>query len=132
MPALKQGQFVGSLDCGTTYAGRICSVLSTSLIAQHCRRSVRFIIFDKYANIISQHQLEFPQYYPNPGCDFDQRPALNLLISFHHPRWHDHDANEIQQHADLCVEEAMKSLEAAGWAKNSVKVIGACVHVARY
>jgi hypothetical protein len=46
------------------------------------------------------------------------KPYLSL------PRWHEHDADEIQQHADLCVEEAIKGLEAAGWAKNSVKVIG--------
>ncbi|KAF9466043.1 glycerol kinase [Collybia nuda] len=85
MASLKQGEFVGSLDCGTT--------------------SVRFIIFDKYADIVAQHQLEFPQYYPNPG-------------------WHEHDADEIQQHADLCVEGAIRDLEAAGWAKSSVKVIG--------
>jgi len=30
-------------------------------------RSVRFIVFDKYANIVAQNQLEFPQYYPHPG-----------------------------------------------------------------
>lgn len=28
---------------------------------------MRYIVFDKYANIVAQHQLEFPQYYPNPG-----------------------------------------------------------------
>ncbi|KAF9446194.1 glycerol kinase [Macrolepiota fuliginosa MF-IS2] len=83
--ALKQGEFVGSLDCGTT--------------------SVRFIVFDKHADIVAQHQLEFPQYYPHPG-------------------WHEHDAEEIQQHADACVEEAIKELEKAGWAKESVKVVG--------
>ncbi|KAJ3731508.1 glycerol kinase [Lentinula guzmanii] len=81
----KHGEFVGSLDCGTT--------------------SVRFIIFDKYANIVAQNQLEFPQYYPNPG-------------------WHEHDAEEIQQHAELCIQNAMRELEKAGWAKESVKVIG--------
>ncbi|KAF5392691.1 hypothetical protein D9757_001000 [Collybiopsis confluens] len=81
----KQGEFVGSLDCGTT--------------------SVRFIIFDQYANIIAQDQQEFPQYYPNPG-------------------WHDHDPEEIQQTADQCIKNAMKELEKAGWAKQSVKVIG--------
>ncbi|KAJ7070304.1 glycerol kinase [Mycena belliarum] len=81
----KQGEFVGSLDCGTT--------------------SVRFIIFDKYANIVAEHQLEFPQYYPHPG-------------------WHDHDANEIQSHADACIEEAIKAMVASGWAPESVKVIG--------
>ncbi|TFK39928.1 glycerol kinase [Crucibulum laeve] len=85
MSNLKQGEFVGSLDCGTT--------------------SVRFIVFDKHADILAQHQLEFPQYYPNPG-------------------WHEHDAEEIQQHADLCILETIKSLESSGWAKESVKVIG--------
>ena len=39
-------------------------------------------------------------------------------------RWHDHDANEIQHHADLCIEQTIKTLEASGWAKSSVKVIG--------
>ncbi|KAF8074908.1 glycerol kinase [Lyophyllum atratum] len=85
MAPLKQGEFVGSLDCGTT--------------------SVRFIVFDKYANIVSQSQLEFPQYYPKPG-------------------WHEHDAVEIKEHADICITEAVKGMEAAGWAENSIKVIG--------
>ncbi|KAJ7210447.1 glycerol kinase [Mycena pura] len=79
------GEFVGSLDCGTT--------------------SVRFIVFDKHADIVAQHQLEFPQYYPHPG-------------------WHDHDATEIQVHAEQCIEGAMKELVAAGWTADSVKVIG--------
>ncbi|KAG5636780.1 hypothetical protein H0H81_006894 [Sphagnurus paluster] len=85
MAAQKQGEFVGSLDCGTT--------------------SVRFIVFDKYANIVAQSQQEFPQYYPNPG-------------------WHEHDATEIVEHADLCIADAIKEMVAAGWAANSVKVIG--------
>ncbi|KAH7885872.1 hypothetical protein F5I97DRAFT_1809204 [Phlebopus sp. FC_14] len=85
MRSLKQGEFVGSLDCGTT--------------------SVRFIIFDQYANIIAQHQSEFPQYYPSPG-------------------WHEHDAEEIQHISDLCIVEACNRLEESGWAKESIKVIG--------
>ncbi|KAK0189082.1 glycerol kinase [Armillaria mellea] len=82
---LKIGKFVGSLDCGTT--------------------SVRFLIFDQYANVVAQHQLEFPQYYLHPG-------------------WHDHDPLEIQEYSNRCIEEAVKTLEANGWAKESVKVIG--------
>ncbi|KAL4263737.1 FGGY kinase family protein [Pleurotus pulmonarius] len=85
MASLKQGEFVGSLDCGTT--------------------SVRFIVFDKYANIVAQHQAEFPQYYPNPG-------------------WHSHDASEIQQFTDICIEKACEELESAGWSKDSIKGIG--------
>ncbi|KAA1469090.1 glycerol kinase [Dentipellis sp. KUC8613] len=85
MSHLKQGEFVGSLDCGTT--------------------STRFIIFDKYANIVAQHQLEFPQYYPHPG-------------------WHEHDPEEMQDVCNTCIEEACKTLEQEGWSKDSVKVIG--------
>ncbi|KAF5316430.1 hypothetical protein D9619_006329 [Psilocybe cf. subviscida] len=85
MAALKQGEFIGALDCGTT--------------------SVRFIVFDKHADILAQHQIEFPQYYPHPG-------------------WHEHDATEIQDHADRCIEGGTKALEEAGWAKESIKVIG--------
>ncbi|EIW79082.1 glycerol kinase [Coniophora puteana RWD-64-598 SS2] len=83
--SLKQGEFVGSLDCGTT--------------------SVRFIIFNEFAEIVAEHQLEFPQYYPNPG-------------------WHDHDADEIWQVSVECIDKACQKLEQAGWAKSSVKVIG--------
>jgi glycerol kinase len=43
----KKGEFVGSVDCGTT--------------------STRFIVFDQYAKIICEHQMEFKQYYPHPG-----------------------------------------------------------------
>ncbi|KAF9260674.1 glycerol kinase [Marasmius fiardii PR-910] len=82
---LKQGEFVGALDCGTT--------------------SVRFMIFDKHANITAEHQLEFPQYYPQPG-------------------WHEHDAKEIQEHAEKCIEGAVKTLESAGHKSDSIKVIG--------
>ncbi|CAL1715600.1 unnamed protein product [Somion occarium] len=85
MSALKQGEFVGSLDCGTT--------------------STRFIIFDKHADIVAQKQLEFPQYYPEPG-------------------WHEHDADEIIDTCNACIDEACTELEAAGWAKDSIKVIG--------
>ncbi|KAG8893592.1 Glycerol kinase, partial [Tulasnella sp. 417] len=45
--SLKEGEFVGALDCGTT--------------------STRFIIFDSVANIVAEYQAEFPQYYPHPG-----------------------------------------------------------------
>ncbi|KAL9713450.1 Glycerol kinase, partial [Leucoagaricus gongylophorus] len=86
MPSsFKQDKLVGSLDCGTT--------------------SVRFIIFNEYADIVAQHQLEFPQYYPHPG-------------------WHEHDVDEIQRHAETCIEEAVQKLERAGWAKECVKVVG--------
>ena len=30
--------------------------------------STRFLVFDKHADIVAQHQIEYPQYYPEPGC----------------------------------------------------------------
>ncbi|KIJ55610.1 hypothetical protein M422DRAFT_41547 [Sphaerobolus stellatus SS14] len=76
---------IGALDAGTT--------------------SVRFMVFDQYANIIAQHQEEFPQYYENPG-------------------WHSHDATEIQEVSDKCIEETVKKLEEQGLSKESIKAIG--------
>ncbi|KAF8576472.1 glycerol kinase [Ramaria rubella] len=82
---LKQGDFIGALDAGTT--------------------SVRFIVFDQYADIVAQHQLEFPQYYDHPG-------------------WHSHDASEIQEACETCIDETVKELETLGWAQDSIKAIG--------
>lgn len=67
--ALKQGEFVGSLDCGTTCACYHYMLVPVSLKVSLdvWYRSVRFIVFDKHADIVAQHQLEFPQYYPHPG-----------------------------------------------------------------
>lgn len=45
---------------------------STSFIHSLCLNlryfssSTRFMIFDRYANIVASHQIEFPQYYPEP------------------------------------------------------------------
>ena len=81
-------------------------ILSYSLFHFICIcSSVRFIIFDEHANIVAQHQKEFPQYYPNPG-------------------WHEHDPEEIQATSEECIARACRNLEESGWAKESVKVIG--------
>ncbi len=63
---LEIGEFVGSLDCGTTWVFFSRCLLVVDPLFPFS--SVRFIIFNKYADIIAQHQLEFPQYYPHPGC----------------------------------------------------------------
>ena len=55
----KQGEFVGSLDCGTT--------------------STRFIVFDSQARIVAQHQTEYPQITPHAGWH-EQNP-LDLIDS---------------------------------------------------
>ncbi|KAI0337711.1 glycerol kinase [Trametopsis cervina] len=82
---LRHGEFVGSLDCGTT--------------------STRFIIFDRYANIVTSHQIELHPYRPQPG-------------------WHEHDLEQIIEKCDACIDQACFKLEELGWTKESVKVIG--------
>lgn len=78
-------EFIGALDCGTT--------------------SVRFIVFDEFANIHAEHQLEFPQYYPHPG-------------------WHDHNASEIAAVASECIDGAVEKLAKAGHKASAIKAIG--------
>ncbi|KAJ3553544.1 hypothetical protein NM688_g3551 [Phlebia brevispora] len=84
-PMLRHGEFIGSLDCGTT--------------------STRFIVFDRYANVVAQHQIEFPQYYPQPG-------------------WHEHNVDEMMETCDACIDRACDELEKLGWTKQSIKAIG--------
>ena len=80
-----KGEFIGALDCGTT--------------------SVRFIVFDEVANIIAEHQLEFPQYYPRPS-------------------WHDHNPQEIVDVSEQCIERAVAKLGEKGFPPSSIKAIG--------
>lgn len=82
---MANGEFIGALDCGTT--------------------SVRFIIFDEVANIVAEHQLEFPQYYP-------------------HPSWHDHNPQEIVDVSERCIEEAVAKLGQKGFPPSSIRAIG--------
>jgi glycerol kinase len=64
------------------------------------------MIFDRYANVVASHQIEFPQYYPQPG-------------------WHEHDADQMMESCDACIDQACVELEKLGWTKESIKVIGA-------
>lgn len=63
------------------------------------------MVFDRYANVVASHQIEFPQYYPQPG-------------------WHEHDAEQIMESCEACIDQACVELEKLGWTKESVKVIG--------
>ncbi|WVQ82987.1 glycerol kinase [Cryptococcus sp. DSM 104549] len=82
---LRNGQFIGSLDCGTT--------------------STRFIIFDKRAKIIAEHQTEFEQILPHAG-------------------WHEHDPEALVEAMNECIHGAVEKLEWMGWSRNSIKGIG--------
>ncbi len=46
-------------------------------------------------------------------------------MNFSRNSWHEHDAEEIQAVSEECITEACKILEEQGWAKESVKAIGA-------
>ena len=63
------------------------------------------MIFDRYANVVAQHQIEFPQYYPQPG-------------------WHEHNVDEMMETCDACIDRACDELEKLGWTRESVKAIG--------
>ncbi|DAZ92828.1 TPA: hypothetical protein N0F65_010103 [Lagenidium giganteum] len=66
---MSQETFVGAIDQGTT--------------------SSRFIAFNHQGDIVSSHQLEHKQIYPQPG-------------------WSEHDAEEIIANVETCVREALK------------------------
>ncbi len=42
--------------------------------------------------------------------------------------WHEQDPDELVQSCEVCINEASKALEAAGWAKESIKAIGTFPH----
>ena len=68
-------------------------------------RSTRFIIFDQYANIITDHQTEFRQILPHAG-------------------WHEQDPEDLVGSVRECIDKAMEKLDVLGWSKDSVKGIG--------
>lgn len=67
--------------------------------------STRFIIFDKYAKIICEHQTEYPQHYP-------------------HPNWHEHEPQDLVDSVNTCIANAIEKLEFLGFSADSVKCIG--------
>ncbi|CAO1625766.1 unnamed protein product [Sympodiomycopsis kandeliae] len=79
-------ELVASIDAGTT--------------------SVRFMVFDAFANVIGSHQLEFTQFYDKPG-------------------WQDQDPHEIVDKVNICIEETVKAIEAKGeYTRSDIKVTG--------
>ncbi|KAJ8484891.1 hypothetical protein OPV22_017376 [Ensete ventricosum] len=67
--------FIGSIDQGTT--------------------STRFIIYDRHAQPIASHQVQFTQFYPEAG-------------------WVEHDPTEILQSVRVCMAKALDKATAAG------------------
>ncbi|CAI9267411.1 unnamed protein product [Lactuca saligna] len=82
----KEEVFIGSIDQGTT--------------------STRFIIYDKHAQAIGSHQVEFTQFCPQAG-------------------WVEHDPMEILESVKTCVTKAVDKATADGFnVDNGLKAIG--------
>lgn len=68
-------------------------------------RSTRFIIFDQYAKIVTEHQAEFRQIMPHAG-------------------WHEQDPEDLVESMRECIAKAVEKLEFMGWSKDSIKGFG--------
>ncbi|KAI8921102.1 hypothetical protein DFJ77DRAFT_448543 [Powellomyces hirtus] len=77
--------FVGSIDQGTS--------------------SSRFMIFNQKGEIVTMHQMEFEQIYPQAG-------------------WCEHDPEVIMDSVNQCIAEVAKKLEAMGHSISDIKAIG--------
>ncbi|KAI1436214.1 glycerol kinase [Xylaria sp. CBS 124048] len=77
--------FIGSIDQGTT--------------------SSRFIIFNRFADPVASHQIEFENLYPHSG-------------------WHDHDPFVLLSSVERCIEEATKKFVSKGYKTTQIKAIG--------
>ncbi|OBZ91088.1 Glycerol kinase [Choanephora cucurbitarum] len=78
-------QFIGSIDQGTT--------------------STRFVIFNEKGQIVTFHQMEFEQSYPQPG-------------------WVEHDPYELLDSVHTCIEHAISKLALMGYDASDIKCIG--------
>ncbi|MCJ1391507.1 Glycerol kinase [Xylographa bjoerkii] len=67
--------------------------------------SSRFLIFDTSGTPVASHQLEFTQFYPHSG-------------------YHEHDAQEIVESVETCIEEATKAFVESGYSITDIKAVG--------
>ncbi|CAG8520348.1 2139_t:CDS:2 [Ambispora leptoticha] len=79
------GLFIGSIDQGTT--------------------SSRFLIFDDKGGLVTYHQEEYPQHYPEPG-------------------WVEHDPNDILNSVYLCIKVTIEQFEKLGHSVKDIKAVG--------
>ncbi|MCJ1438392.1 Glycerol kinase [Xylographa pallens] len=67
--------------------------------------SSRFLIFDTKGAPVASHQLEFTQFYPHSG-------------------YHEHDAHEIVESVELCIEKATRAFVDSGYSITDIKAVG--------
>ncbi|KAG1048830.1 hypothetical protein G6F46_005963 [Rhizopus delemar] len=78
-------KLVGSIDQGTT--------------------STRFVIFDEQGSLITFHQIELEQHYPQPG-------------------WIEHDPFELLDSVNICIEHAVRKLGLMGYSAKDIQSVG--------
>ncbi|KAG1141153.1 hypothetical protein G6F38_008620 [Rhizopus arrhizus] len=78
-------KLVGSIDQGTT--------------------STRFVIFDDQGSLITFHQIELEQHYPQPG-------------------WIEHDPFELLDSVNICIEHAVRKLGLMGYSAKDIQSVG--------
>ncbi|KAI0887967.1 glycerol kinase [Annulohypoxylon maeteangense] len=67
--------------------------------------SSRFLIFNREMDPVASHQIEFENYYPESG-------------------WHEHDALELLDSVETCIEKAVKQFTSKGYSKSQIKAVG--------
>ncbi|OTB09578.1 hypothetical protein M426DRAFT_70782 [Hypoxylon sp. CI-4A] len=67
--------------------------------------SSRFLIFNRHMDPVASHQIEFENYYPESG-------------------WHEHDALELLDSVEQCIERAMEQFTFKGYSKSQVRAVG--------
>ncbi|GAA5905268.1 hypothetical protein JCM6882_003732 [Rhodosporidiobolus microsporus] len=81
----EETEFIGAIDCGTT--------------------SCRFYIFDQWADVVANYQIEFEQLHPEPG-------------------WHEHDPAIYVREIDKCIKNCLEQFQEKGHRLDELKGVG--------
>jgi glycerol kinase len=121
MPELKQGEFVGSLDCGTTCVPVLLSP-TERLTDKHAsaRRDSLYSTSTPRSSLSSS--LSFRNTFLILGKF--SRPLLCAGVLSATRRWHEQDPEELQKSCEQCIDDAAEKLEQAGYTRSSIKVLG--------
>ncbi|CAO3678064.1 unnamed protein product [Rhizopus stolonifer] len=76
---------IGSIDQGTT--------------------STRFVVFNEQGSLVTFHQIELEQHYPQPG-------------------WIEHDPFELLDSVNICIEHAVRKLGLMGYSASDIQCVG--------
>jgi len=113
-------KFVGSLDCGTTYA---VAKASTEPVAYHLSdQPVSWSSTVMPTSWLSTRS-NFPSIILNLG-ESSSNHTVTYGRTQRYRRWHEQDPNQIIQACHDCINEAVTIVEAAGYPKSSIEIMG--------